>query len=282
MRAYWTGSISFSLVTIPIKLYAAVESGQSVSFRQLHEKDFGPVGYEKRCKKCGEILTKDEIVRGYEYDEDQYVVVEDEEIDALKLESTKTIEIEAMVPAGEIDFALFDRPYIVGPANQPAVKTYELLRRAMEDDDVVAIGRVVISGRERMMGIRPQGDGLMAYQLRYPAELRSIDDAPLVGDKVDIDQKQLKLAKQLVDTMKTPFDELEMEDRYQAAVMEIVEAKVEGRDVVTVEEAAEPERVPDVMSALEESIKRLQEDRKPAKGKRTTRKPPAKKKKDEG
>jgi len=278
MRAYWTGSISFSLVTIPIKLYAAVESGQKVSFRQLHEEDFGPIGYEKRCKKCGKVVPNEDIVRGYEYDEDQYVVVEDEEMDALKLESTKTIDIEAFVPADDLDFALFDKPYIVGPSNQPAVKTYELLRRAMEDDDVVAVGRVVISGRERMMGIRPQGDGLMAYQLRYPAELRPLGEAPLVGQKVDVDDKQLKLAKQLVDTMRTPFEELEMEDRYQQAVMEIIEAKVEGRDVVTVEEAAEPERVPDVMSALEESIERMQKDRKPTKGKRTTRKKaPAKK-----
>jgi DNA end-binding protein Ku len=283
MRAYWSGHISFSLVSIPIKMYSAVESGERVSFNQLHEADYGRVGYKKVCKKCGKELSNDEIVRGYEHDEDQYVIIDDRELEELQLKSTKTIEIEAFVPAGEIDFALFDRPYILGPTDQSAVKTYELLRQAMQDQEMVAIGRVVLGGREKMIGIRPSGPGLMAYQMRFQHELRSVTDAPLVEEKAEVKADQLKLAKQLIETLTTAFEDLDMEDRYHTAVRELVEAKVEGREVVTVQEAETTEEAPDVMSALEESIKRAREARKPVKGereKKSTSRPRTKRKSD--
>lgn len=277
MRSFWTGNISFSLVTIPVKLYSAVETANSVSFRQLHKKDHGPVGYQKVCKKCGKELSNDEIVKGYEYDSDQYVIIDDEELEDLRLESTKTIEIEAFVPADEIDFALFDKPYIIGPSNPPAVKPYELLRQAMTEEGMVAIGRVVMQRRERVVGIRAAGRGIMAYQLRYPDELRALTDAPLVEEEAEVDAKQLKLAKQLIASMQQPFEELELKDRYQEAVMELVTAKVEGREVVTVDEGPEREEAPDIQSALEESIRRMKE-RQPEKPQRkTTRKTAAKK-----
>jgi DNA end-binding protein Ku len=272
MRAYWSGHISFSLVSIPIKMYSAVESGEQVSFNQLHEADYGRVGYTKVCKKCGKELSKEDIVRGFEHDKDQYVIIDDEELEALQLKSTKTIEIEAFVPAGEIDFALFDKPYILGPTDQSAIKTYELLRQAMEDQEMVAIGRVVLSGREKMIGIRPAGPALMGYQMRFQHEIRSVEDAPLVTEEVEVKEDQKKLAKQLIETLTRSFDDLDMADRYHSAVRELVEAKVEGREVVTVEQAETPDEAPDVMSALEESIKRAREAREPVKAERGKKK----------
>jgi DNA end-binding protein Ku len=263
MRAQWTGHISFSLVSIPVKLYGAVDKENAVEFRQLHVADNGPVGYEKKCKKCGETLSNSEIVRGYEYDKDQFVLVTDEELDNLKLASTKTMEIEAFVNADEIDFALFDKPYILGPNGPVAAKTYSLLHQAMADEGRIAIGRVVLYGRERVIALRVAGPGLMAYQLRYPSELLSVADAPLVNTDTTVAPDQLKLAKTLVDTLTRPFDSLELKDRYTDAVAAMVSAKVEGKQVVTVEEVETVESVPDVMSALEASIRRAQESRKP-------------------
>jgi DNA end-binding protein Ku len=263
MRAQWTGHVSFSLVSIPIKLYGAVDKENAVEFRQLHVADNGPVGYEKKCKKCGETLSAAEIVRGYEYDKDQFVLISDEELASLKLASTKTIEIEAFVDADEIDFALFDKPYIVGPNGPVAAKTYALLHQAMADDSRIAIGRVVLYGRERVLALRVDGPGLMAYQLRYPSELLKVKDAPLVDEGEKVAPDQLKLAKTLVETLTKDFNTLELKDRYVEAVAEMVAAKVAGKQIITVDEVETVESVPDVMSALEASIKRAQESRKP-------------------
>lgn len=263
MRAQWTGHVSFSLVSIPIKLYGAVDKENAVEFRQLHVADNGPVGYEKKCKKCGETLSASEIVRGYEYDKDQFVLISDEELASLKLASTKTIEIEAFVDADEIDFALFDKPYIVGPNGPVAAKTYALLHQAMADDSRIAIGRVVLYGRERVLALRVDGPGLMAYQLRYPSELLKVKDAPLVDEGEKVAPDQLKLAKTLVETLTKKFETLELKDRYVEAVADMVAAKVAGKQIVTVDEVETVESVPDVMSALEASIKRAQESRKP-------------------
>jgi DNA end-binding protein Ku len=263
MRAQWTGHISFSLVSIPIKLYGAVDKENAVEFRQLHVADNGPVGYEKKCKKCGETLSAAEIVRGYEYDKDQFVLISDDELAGLKLASTKTIEIEAFVDSDEIDFALFDKPYIVGPNGPVAAKTYALLHQAMDDDSRIAIGRVVLYGRERVLALRVDGPGLMAYQLRYPSELLKVKDAPLVGEDTNVAPDQLKLAKTLVDTLTKSFDTLELKDRYVETVADMVAAKVAGKQIITVDEVETVESVPDVMSALEASIKRAQDSRKP-------------------
>ncbi len=263
MRAQWTGHISFSLVSIPIKLYGAVDKERAVEFRQLHVTDNGPVGYEKKCKKCGETLAANEIVRGYEYDKDQFVLVTDEELANLKLASTRTIEIEAFVSADEIDLALFDKPYIVGPNGPVAAKTYSLLHQAMSDESMIGIGRAVLYGRERVIALRVAGPALMAYQLRYPSELLNVKDTPLVDADASVATDQLKLAKQLVETLTKPFSSLELKDRYTDAVAEMVAAKVDGKQIVTVTEVEAPESVPDVMSALEASIKRAQDSRKP-------------------
>ncbi len=262
MRAIWKGHIRFSLVTIPIRMYNAIETSQSISFRQLHKEDNGPIGYQKVCKLCNEKVNQAEIVKGYEYESDQYVIIDPEDLNNLKLKSTKVIDIEAFVDADEVNPALYDSPYFAGPDGEVATKAYSLLCETLRKTNKLGIGKVVLRDRESVVLIAPQDSGLMMYKLRYPNELRSIANVPNIGH-VETDEAQLKLAETLVDSMVKSFSDLELEDKYRNAVMEIIEAKVAGQEIVTVTEEEAP--IVDIMTALQESIKEAKTQKKPMK-----------------
>ncbi len=262
MRAIWKGHIRFSLVTIPIRMYNAIETSQSISFRQLHKEDNGPIGYQKVCKLCNEKVNQAEIVKGYEYESDQYVIIDPEDLNNLKLKSTKVIDIEAFVDADEVNPALYDSPYFAGPDGEVATKAYSLLCETLRKTNKFGIGKVVLRDRESVVLIAPQDSGLMMYKLRYPNELRSIANVPNIGH-VETDEAQLKLAETLVDSMVKSFSDLELEDKYRNAVMEIIEAKVAGQEIVTVTEEEAP--IVDIMTALQESIKEAKTQKKPMK-----------------
>jgi len=146
MRSIWKGHIRFSLVTIPIRIYNAVDTEETIRFQQLHKEDNGPVGYEKKCKKCGKTLTAEEIVKGYEFEPEQYVIVSADDFAKIKLQSTKVIEIEGFIDATEVHPPLFDAPYLAGPDGVVAAKTYSLLSQALKASGKVGIGKVVLSG----------------------------------------------------------------------------------------------------------------------------------------
>lgn len=260
MRATWTGHIRFSLVTIPVRIYSAIESTETIRLNQLHKEDHGRIGYEKKCKKCNEPVSSDDIVKGYEYEPDQYVLIEDEDIEKLKLKSTKIIEIEGFVDQSEVHPTLYDTPYFAGPNGPVAAKAYGLLTAALRNSGKLGIGRVVLRDRESIMLLAPLGDGLLLYKLRYPQEVRQIGNVPQL-DEVTVDDDQLKLAQTLVDSMEVSFSDLELNDRYKEAFTEIVTAKVEGKEIVTVEEEEPP--VVDIMTALKQSIEQAKSDRKP-------------------
>ena len=262
MRAIWKGHIQFSLVTIPVKIYSATESSQKISFNQLHEDDYGRVGYQKVCKKCGKTLKNDDIVKGYEIEPDTYVVVEKEDFEKLKMKSLRVIEIEGFVDQSEVHPALFDTPYYAGPDGPVAAKTYGLLNETLKETGKLGVGRVVLRDRESIMLISPHEEGLLMYKLRYPEELRAIEKIPEL-DSVSVDESQLKLARTLVETMATSLDDLELKDRYNDALREMIVAKAEGKELVTTEE--EPKEVVDIMSALQASIDEAKENRKPMK-----------------
>lgn len=262
MRAIWKGHIRFSLVTIPIRMYSAIETSQSISFRQLHKEDNGPIGYQKVCKLCNEKVSQAEIVKGYEYESDQYVIIDSEDLNNLKLKSTKVIDIEAFVDADEVNPALYDSPYFAGPDGEVATKAYSLLCETLRKTNKLGIGKVVLRDKESVVLIAPQDSGLMMYKLRYPNELRSIANVPNIGH-VETDDAQLKLAETLVDSMVKSFADLELEDKYRNAVMEIIEAKVAGQEIVTVTEEEAP--IVDIMTALQESIKEAKTQKKPMK-----------------
>lgn len=267
MRAIWKGHIRFSLVTIPVRIYSAIETSEVIRFNQLHKEDYGRIGYDKKCKKCNETVSSAEIVKGYEYEPDQYVLITDEDFSKLRLKSTRIIEIEGFVDQSEVHPTLFDAPYFAGPDGPVAAKAYGLLTATLRDSGKMGIGRVVLRDRESVMMLAPHGDGLLLYKLRYPDEVRQVEDVPQL-DEVTVDTDQLKLAHTLVDSMTVSFGDLQLEDRYKDALREMVVAKVEGKEVVTVEEEEAP--VVDIMTALKQSIEQAKSAKKPmakAKGK---------------
>ena len=260
MRAIWKGHIRFSLVTIPVRIYNAVDTDQKISFNQLHKDDHGPIGYDKRCKKCNKVVTNEDIVKGYPYEPERYVIVEKEDIEKIRLKSTKIIEIEGFIDAKDVHPTLFEAPYYAGPDGPVAVKSYSLLAVALKEAGKVGIGKVVLRDREDIVLIAPYEQAVALYKLRAAKEVRSVSEIPQVDGK-SVDKQQLKLAKNLIDSMTTKLDKIDMTNKYQDALREMIEAKVEGKQIVTVEEEEKP--TVDIMTALKRSIEQAKGQRKP-------------------
>src|SRR5438093_8606924 len=178
MRSIWKGHIRFSLVTIPIRIYNAVDTEETIRFNQLHKEDSGAVGYEKKCKKCGKALTAEDIVKGYQFEPEQYVIISPEDLEKIKLKSTKVIEIEGFIDAGEVHPTLYESPYFAGPDGPVAAKTYSLLTQALQASGKVGVGKVVLRDREDVVMIAPLDGGLVFYKLRGPEEVRKMADVP--------------------------------------------------------------------------------------------------------
>lgn len=254
MRSIWKGHIQFSLVTIPIQVFNAIENKNSISFRQLHAEDHGRVSYKKVCRSCESTLAKNDIVKGFEYDEDQYVVFTQEELNTIKLKSTRTIEIESFVDIDEVHPSRFEAVYYIGPNGDIAKKTFNLLSRVLKKTGKAGVGRIVLRDREDVVLLTPEDKAIIMYKLRYPYELKDLNEVPDLED-VDIDDKQLALAETLVDSLSTPFSEIDFEDRYRDALMELVHEKVDGKQIINIsEEEEESTPVVDIMDALKASI----------------------------
>jgi DNA end-binding protein Ku len=260
MRAIWKGHIRFSLVTIPIRIYNAIETSESISFNQLHKECNGNIGYEKKCKKCGEAVKNETIVKGYKYEPDQYVIIEDSDFEKVRLKSTKVIEIEGFVDATEVHHSLFEAPYFAGPDGEVASKAYALLCQTLKDTGKIGIGRVVLRDRENVMLLTAQENAILMYKLRYPSEVRSIAEVPMLNG-MQTNAQELNLARTLVESMAKSFDEIELKDRYNGALREMIQAKIEGKEVVSVVEEEKP--VVDIMAALKASIEQAKQDKKP-------------------
>src|SRR6266566_4253529 len=281
MRSIWKGHIRFSLVTIPIRIYSAVDTEQAIRFNQLHKEDNGAVGYDKKCKKCGKALTAEEIVKGYQFEPEQYVIVSPEDLAKIKLKSTKVIEIEGFIDASEVHPTLYESPYFAGPGGMVAAKTYSLLTEALKTSGKVGVGKVVLRDREEVVMIGPLDAGLVLYKLRNPQELRKMDNVPQI-EKKDVNKDELKLSIHLVESMDSTLKDLDLTDRYRDALREMIEAKIAGREVVSVPEEEKP--VVDIMTALEQSIERTKAQKKPMEKAKGEKKPaieakPAKEKK---
>jgi len=260
MRSIWKGHIQFSLVTIPIRIYNAVETEETIRFNQLHKEDNGAVGYEKKCKKCGKSLSAEEIVKGYQFEPEQYVIVSPEDLAKIKLKSTKVIEIAGFIAAGEVDQSLYESPYFAGPDGPVAAKTYSLLSQALKASGKVGIGKVVLRDREEVVMIAPQQGGLILYKLRHPNEVRKIENVPQIEHK-EANKDELKLSLSLVESMASTLKDIDLTDRYRDALREMIEAKIAGKEVVSVTEEERP--VVDIMTALKQSIERTKAQKKP-------------------
>jgi DNA end-binding protein Ku len=209
------------------------------------------VSYEKKDKVTGQPLRNEEIVKGCQYEPGQFVIIEQEDLDKVRLKSTKVIEIEGFVKAEEVHPTLFEAPYFIGPDGEIAAKTYGLLCQSLKDSGKIGVGKVVLRDRETPVLINPHDGGMLMYRLRYPNEVRSISEVPQLLE-VKADKEQLKLAKTLVDSMTVKFSKIEMKDHYYDALKTIIDAKIAGKEIVSV--AEEEPKVIDIMTALKASI----------------------------
>lgn len=253
MRSIWKGHIRFLLVAIPVRIYNAIETAEKIQFNQLHRDDYGPVGYDKKCKKCGETLSNDQITKGYQYEPDRYAIVEPEDIAKIKIKTTKAVDIIGFVDASEIPTTFYDAPYYAGPDGPVSEKPYALLREVMKQTGKIGIGKVVLRDREDLVAVFPHENGLVLQKLHYPRELRSIEDVPEIDRAQNLNKNELKLATTLVEQMVTTLSEIDTTDQYHEALRSLIDSKIKGKKVAEVGEVEELPRL-DIMSALKKSL----------------------------
>ena len=255
-RAYWQGQIRLALVSIPVEIYSATKSGATIAFHQIHEPTGKRVKYEKVVPGIGPV-DRDEILKGFEYEKGSYVLLDDKEIESVKLESKKTLELTQFVDAHEIDAIYFEKPYYVVPADDLAEEAFIVLREALRKTRKVGIGQLALRGREYAVSLKPCGRGLVLETLRYADEVNKA--ASYFRDIADTkpDDDLLDLATTLIEKKAGKFDASEFHDRYVDALRDLIERKKKGKTVQTSDEdEARPKgsNVVDLMAALKRSL----------------------------
>ncbi len=259
-RAYWQGQIRLALVSIPVEIFTATRSGAAISFRQIHEPSGKPVKYEKVVPGVGPIDT-DEIMKGFEYEKGSYILLDQEEIDAVKLESKKTLELTQFVDAHEIDVLYYEKPYFVVPADDLAEEAFIVLREALRRTKKVGLGQLALRGREHVVSLKPCGRGMVLETLRYADEVRKAQSyfRDIPDEKPDAEL--LELAESLIEKKTAAFDPQEFHDRYVDALKDLIERKKSSKGGRIVEEAEEGtasrgSNVVDLMAALKKSLEK--------------------------
>ena len=259
----WSGAISFGLVNVPVKLFSAV-SRKTVRFHQLNGETGNRIQQKRVDPVTGDEVEYDDIIKGYELTRDRYVVLTPEEFDALDPERTRTIDIEDFVDLEDIDPIYYDHPYYLVP-DKGAGKAYKLLLDAMRDAAKVAIARVVLRSKEQLVAIRPApGDVLMMETMIFADEVvppEDLDGLP-EANELKASDRELKMAQQLIDSLSSEFDPSRYRDEYREKVLELIERKAQGEEIVVQPEAPEPAKVPDLMAALEASLAAVKGDSK--------------------
>jgi DNA end-binding protein Ku len=278
-RAYWQGQIRLALVSIPVEVYSATKSGAQISFNQIHEPSGKRIRYEKVVEGIGPV-DRDEIVKGYEVSKGNYVLLDQDEIDAVKIESRKTLELVQFVDAGEIDVFYFEKPYYVVPADDLAEEAFVVLREALRETKKVAIGQLSMRGREYLVSLKPCGKGIVLETLRYEDEVRRAQgyfkDIPATKP----DKSMLDLAKTLIEQKTAAFDPGAFEDRYIEALEKLIAKKAKSKSNKKIlEDVEEPasrgSNVIDLMAALKKSVKDKPAAKKPAAKKAAKKSAPA-------
>ena len=251
-RAISSGTISFGLVSIPIKVFTATSS-KDVRFSMLHDKDKGRLKQQYTCSVCGEIVDRGHTVKGYEYSRDQYVVVTDEEIASLQRKTDQTIEIEEFVPIAQVDPVYFEKSNLLGP-DKGGHKAYQLLHRAMTETKRVAVGRYSTRGRLQLVLLRPMGDGLAMHGLYYADEVRDFSDIE-IDKTIALKDAEVKLAKELVEQLAhDKFQPEKYEDDYRSQILAAVDRKVAGEEIVAAPPEEAREQIIDLVAALKKSL----------------------------
>ncbi|MED1739013.1 Ku protein [Bacillus swezeyi] len=269
MHTMWKGSISFGLVNIPIKLFAATED-KDIKLRSLHKECRSPIQYEKKCSNCHQEVAPDDIVKGYEYVKGKYVVLTDDELKQLKEEQEdKSVEIVDFVQLKEIDPIYFNRSYFVGPGEN-GVKAYTLLREALRKTEKIGIAHMTIRSKKQLAILRVYENCILMESIHYPDEVRNAAHVPGVPEATEVNQKELQTAISLIDELTTTFAPEQYEDTYRLAVMDKIKEKIDQNEGVTPDANAAPrEDVIDLVSALQASIERSKTPQKQEKKAKT-------------
>lgn len=273
-RAYWKGYLKLSLVSCPVKLYAATTEANKIRFNQLHKDTKNRVQMKYHDPELGEVERAD-LVKGYQFEKDKYVVIDKEELDAIQIESNKTVEIEGFVDASEIDHLYLDNSYFLGPDGPVAEETYAVIREALKKTNKIGIARVVLSSRERIISLAPYGDGMVLTTLRSKDEVRNAEHYFEDLD-VEINDELLGMAEMIINQKDMEFDPSNFTDRYEEALMELVKAKIDGREPV-ISKAPEQGKVVNLMDALKASLDQERAPAAPSKAKPAGKKAAAKK-----
>jgi DNA end-binding protein Ku len=274
MASIWTGALTFGLVNIPVSLASAVRAAEKTSFRMLHKEDMTPIKYERVCPRDEEVVPWNEIVKGYEYSKGKYVVVTPEELAKVKTPSSKAVEMMDFVKSEEIDPRYFDTPYYLVP-QKGGEKPYALLREALQNTDMVGIGKLTLRQKEHLVAVRPIGDALVLELMRFehelvePEELRFPDTA-----QQNVRPQEIEMAEQLIGNLAESFDPSKYHDEYEEKLKALLKAKLKGKKLPDDEADETPEKtnVIDLVARLQESLAST------AAKKRATKSPPARKK----
>ena len=253
-RAYWSGQIRLSLVSIPVQVFPATKSSAKISFHQVYEPSGERIRYQKVAPSVGPVESED-IVKGYEVEKGKFVLMSDKEIDKIKLEAKKSIDLVQFVDSDEIDAIYYDRPFFVLPEADSDAEAFVVLRDALRKTKKVGLGQIVIRGKGSVVAIKPCGKGLMMETLRYADEVKKADAAFKVVPAVKTTKEMLDLAEELIERKSKPFDANAFKDSYEEALHELIEAKAEHRQVRNVEEPQQSAKVIDLMDALRRSVK---------------------------
>ena len=259
MHAIWSGMISFGLVNIPVKIYAASRD-LDVSFNQMHKDDNGRVRYAKLCRICGKELSKDDIVKGYEYKKDQYVIVTDKELEGINLKTTKSISVTSFVDSDDIEPLEFEKAFYVAP-DENGEKAYALLREALVQSKKIAIGKVSLHSREQLAVLRISGNAIILETMHFVDEMVKPEGIGIPAADFKVSDNELDLAKILIDHMSAPFDYDSYHDEYEKALKDLINQKIAGEEV-TVAPIPQPTDVIDIMAALKASLESVDKQEK--------------------
>ena len=270
MRPLWKGAITFGLISIPVRLYSAVQE-KSLKFHLLHETDGGRIKYQRVCSKCGKEVGWDDIVKGYEYSKDHYVQFSDEELEGLDVDSIRAIDVVAFVPLTDIDPIYFNKTYYVAP-EAAGLKAYRLLADALEAEGQVGIAKVALRDKEHLATVRLKGDVFVLETMHWPDEIREPEFEEL-DKSVTVQDSEVKMARQLIQQLSDTFKPEEFQDEYRVKLEQLVEQKVAGEEItIAPAPEEEPTKVVDLMEALKASVEAAKERKAPAKKKTTARK----------
>lgn len=250
--------ITFGMVAIPIAMLTTTQDND-IHFNQLHKEDNSRIRYKKTCAHCGKEVTTQDIVKGFEYDKDKYVVITEEEIEKIKTEKEKSIQILHFAQLNQISPVYYEKTYQAVP-EAGGEKAFELLRSALMNEQKIAIGKTVMGTKDTLMAIIPREDGVLISTMFYADEIKELQKP---YTKPEVSEQELNMAKILINSMDTPFDPSKYKDEYQSRLRELIESKVSGKEIV----AAEPDsagKVIDLMEALKASVEKAQKDKEPA------------------